>query len=148
MQYSDDTNEEAENFPILGSEYIEARKLAEGFLSKWKEDDAEILAKEIVKPVLDVIMDRVWDAFRDHILSDTEDNVASHMRDMVEKSVNALIGGRKWANIKYIQSPFGDGIEVRKTLAMLYSDEIKDGRIADLEREVSELRKRLEWEQR
>lgn len=147
MAYSDQTTEQANEHPTLGAEYFAARDAAEGFLAHWQEEHAEKLAVEIVKPLLDTIQERVNDAFRDYLLSDAEQNLQGTMRDMVESSVRALIGGEKWANVKYIEFPYREGQKVRETLAKLYSDEIKDGRIADLEKEVERLTKDLRWHQ-
>jgi hypothetical protein len=145
MSYSAEITKDADAYPHLGAEYFAAREAAERFLKHWQEEHAEHLAEAIMKPVLDAVHDKVWDAFRDHLLSDAELNVAGTMRDMVESSVHALIGGEKWANVKYI-APEGYRTEkVRETLARLYSDQIKDGRIADLEKEVERLREQVRW---
>ncbi|WP_342641327.1 hypothetical protein [Rhodoligotrophos ferricapiens] len=131
--------------PLLGGEYFAAREAAARFLAHRQEEHAEHLAEEITKPVLDTVKERVWDVFRDWLLSDTEYNVQMTMARMVEDSVKALIGGDKWANVKYI-SPEGYRTEkVRETLAKLYTDEIKDRRIADLEKEVDHLKQSLRW---
>lgn len=145
MAYTAEITAEADDHPNLGAEYFAAREAAERFLSVWKEEHAEHLAQEIMKPVLNAVQERVWDAFRDFLLSDTEQNAQGEMCRMVEDSVRALIGGEKWANVKYI-SPEGYRTEkVRETLAKLYSDEIKDGRIADLEKEVERLSANLRF---
>lgn len=147
MAYSAEMNAEANEYPNLGAEYLAAREAAERFLKHWNEEHAEKFAEAIVKPVLDQVHEKVWDSFRDFLLSDTESNIADTMRRMVEDSVRALIGGEKWANIKYI-SPEGYRTEkVRETLAKLYSDEIKDGRIRDLEAEVARLTDSLRFYQ-
>lgn len=144
--YSAEIIEQANSSPSsLGAEYFAARNAAQRFLAHWQEEHAEKLAEEIMKPVLDTIRDKVWDAFRDWLLIDAEYNAHQTMARMVEDSVRALIGGEKWANVKYI-SPEGYRTEkVRETLAKLYSDEIKDGRIADLEREVERLKESLRF---
>lgn len=147
-EYSAEVTAEAERHPSLGAEYFDAKNAAERFLAHWKQEHAEQFAEAIVKPVLDIILDRVWDAFRDFLLEDTEQNVQNEMRDMVERSVRALIGGNKWANVKYLQTEYGDGQKIRETLAKLYSDEIKDGRIADLEKQVARLEEDLRWARR
>lgn len=147
-EYSAEVTAEANKHPQLGAEYFDAREAAERFLAHWQTEHAEELASAIVKPVLDIVQEKVWDAFRDFLLMDTEQNIQGYMRDMVERSVMALIGGEKWANVKYI-SPEGYRTEkVRETLAKLYSDEIKDGRIADLEKQVARLEEDLRWARR
>lgn len=145
MTYSAEITAEANEMPILGAEYFAAREATERFLAHWNEDHAAKLSEEIVKPLLDTIHERVNDAFRDYLLSDAEANVQGEMRRMVEDSVRALVGGEKWAAQKYIETEYREGQKVRETLAKLYSDEIKDGRIADLEKEVERLSKDLTY---
>lgn len=145
MTYSAEITEQANASPTLGAEYFAARDAAERFLKHWQDEHAEQLAEAIMTPVLDIVREKVWDAFRDWLLQDAEYNAHLTMSRMVEDSVKALIGGDKWANVKYI-SPEGYRTEkVRETLAKLYSDEIKDGRIADLEAEVARLTEQLRW---
>lgn len=145
MQYSAETTQQAEAHPTLGAEYFEARDAAEQFLEHWQEEHAAKVAEEVIKPMLDTIHERVNDAFRDFLLADAEQNLQGTMRDMVEKSVRALLGGEKWANVKYIEYPYREGQKVREALAKLHSDPIKDGRIADLEAEVARLEEQLRW---
>lgn len=145
MTYSAEITEQANAHPQLGAEYFAAREAAERFLKHWQDEHAEQLAEAVITPVLDIVREKVWDAFRDWLLQDAEYNAHLTMSRMVEDSVKALIGGDKWANVKYI-SPEGYRTEkVRETLAKLYSDEIKDGRIADLEAEVARLTEQLRW---
>jgi hypothetical protein len=105
MTYSPEILAEAERHPTLGAEYFAAREHVERFLKNWREEHAEELAQAIMKPVLDIVQEKVWDAFRDHLLSDSEYNAQGAMARMVEDSVKALIGGDKWANVKYISPP-------------------------------------------
>lgn len=145
MAYSAEITKEANEHPSLGAEYFAARDAAQRFLAHWQQEHAEQLAESIMKPVMDAVQEQVWDAFRDWLLSDAEINAQTEMRHMVEDSVAALIGGDQWANRKYI-SPEGYRTEkVRETLAKLYSDEIKDARIRDLEIEVERLSQRLRF---
>lgn len=146
--YSADIVAEADQYPGLGAEYFAAREVVDSFLAVWKDEHAEKLAEEILKPVMDAVQDRVWDAFRDHLLSDGRYNAQGEMARMVEASVRALIGGERWANVKYISPAGYQTDKVRETLAKLYSDEIKDGRIADLEAEVARLKQSLDWARR
>jgi hypothetical protein len=145
VTYASEATEWANEHQQLGAEYFVAREAAKRFLEHWQEEHAQQLAEAIMKPVLDAVQEKVWDAFRDWLLNDTEHNAHLTMTRMVEDSVLALIGGDKWANVKYI-SPEGHRTEkVRETLAKLYSDEIKDGRIADLEKQVARLEESLRW---
>jgi hypothetical protein len=147
MTYTAEEEEFAESHPNLGAEYKAAEAATRRFLAYWEEDHAEKLANAIMKPVLDAVKEQVWSAFQDWLLSDAEYNAANEMRHMVENSVRALIGGREWANVKYIRPGAYQSEEVRATLAKLYSDEIKDARIADLEAEIDRLKKSLRFYQ-
>lgn len=144
MTYTPEQIAGAESHPVLGAEYFASRDVADKLLEHWNEEHADKLSEEIVKPLLDIIHERVNDAFRDYLLSDAEDNLHSAMRRMVEDTVGALIGGERWANAKYIETEYRDGQKVREALAKLHSDPIKDGRIADLEKEIVRLKKDVE----
>jgi len=143
--FTEDDHEFGEEHAVLGAEYKAAQQASERFLKHWQEEHAEQLAEAIITPVLNSAKEQVWDAFRDWLLMDAEYNAASTMRSMVEDSVRALIGGREWANVKYIKPGAYGSEEVRKTLAKMYSDEIKDARIADLEKEVARLEESLRF---
>ncbi len=143
--YSEDVHAEAESHPTLGGEYFEARNIAREFMAHWTEEHAAQLAEAIVKPAVDAIYEKALDAFQDWLLINAEDNLQGAMRGMVEQTVNALLGGRKWANVKYLESPYEDGQKIRAALAKLHPDQIKDARIADLEAQVEKLRKDIEW---
>lgn len=145
MTYSEQHTADAEAHPTLGAEYFAARDAAEQFLAHWQMEHAAKVAEEVIKPILDTIHERVNDAFREHLLSDAEQNLHGTMRRMVEDTVTALIGGHKWANQKYLETPYSDGQKIRETLAKLHSDPIKDGRIADLEKEAERLNEQLRW---
>jgi hypothetical protein len=145
MTYTAEEEEFAESHPSLGAEYKAADAAARRFLAHWEEEHAEKLMAAIMNPVLNTVRDQVWSAFQDWLLCDAEYNAANEMRRMVENSVNALIGGREWASVKYIRPGAYRSEEVRATLAKLYSDEIKDARIADLEAEIERLKESLRF---
>ncbi len=136
MTYTQEETDFGNQNPVLGAEYKAASDSVQRFLEHWQEEHADKIASDIMKPIIDEVQSKVGDALRDWLISDVEYNAASKMQDMVESSVKALIGGEKWANRKYITYPGCRGEKVRETLARLYSDEIKDGRIADLEEQV------------
>lgn len=145
LEYTEDELAKADAHETLGAEYFAAQSAAERFLKHWQEEHATTLAEAIITPILDQVKEKVWDAFRDWLLSDTEYNAAGVMRDMVDKSVSALIGGKNYAYVKYISPAGYRADEVRKTLATLYADEIKDARIADLEKQLEQAKKDVEW---
>ena len=120
----------------LAPEYFAARDAAAEFLKHWKQEHAEQVCGPIVKHVTDEITEKVWDAFRDWFVDDGEGNVRIKINEMVESTVNALLGGEQWAIDKYLTGSGWHCEQTRKTLAALHSDAIKDARIADLERQL------------
>ena len=43
------------------------------------------------------VSDKIWDDFRDSLLSDTEMNLQSEVRQIVDATVKALLSGQQWA---------------------------------------------------
>jgi len=148
MAYTQEENDFGNENPVLGAEYMVARDSVEGFLSHWQEEHAEKIATDIIQPIIDEVQSKVNEALVDYLLTDVEYNAASKMRDMVESSVRALIGGEEWANRKYIRPEGYQTEKVREALAKLYSDEIKDGRISDLEEQVKRLEENARFARR
>ena len=133
-----------EQHPSLGPEYEGARNAAEAFMSKF---EAEYF-KSLIDQFADAFRDKLWTDLADWLIGDTESNLQSEMRRMVEGSVNALLTGEQWAFNRYPLAKYHDGEKVRKAIAAHIGDEIAKARIADLEKDISSLREQLEWARR
>lgn len=132
---------QGENMPDLGPEYFAARNAVSRYMQHFEAEHMKPLADEISKAVTA----RVWDDFKDWLLQDTENNLQSEMRHMVEATVNMLLGGHKRQAGKYILTDYGDGEKIRASLAKLIPDEIAAKRIEDLEKENARLRESLRY---
>lgn len=139
---------EAANYPSLGPEYFACRRFMDRFMEAWTDEHLKPLADAVTKAVTDQIREKVWDDFRDYLLMDTESNAQHAMRQMVNESVKALLSGQEWALQRYPLASDYSTIETRAKIAALIPDGIAKARIADLEKEVADLRSSLEWARR
>jgi hypothetical protein len=146
--FTDDDIDFGHKHPILGPEYSAARSFMERFMMGWEDEHLKPLAEAVCKEVTDRIRDKVWDDFRDYLLMDTETNATGAIREMVECSVRALLSGEKWALERYPFANRHDADKVRAAIAAHIPDEVAKARIADLEKEVAQLRESLEWARR
>ena len=79
------------------------------------------------------------------ILDDAESNVAANVHDMVNQTIMALLTGEEWAMKLYPFADYGNGESVRKAVAKHGSDPLLLARIADLEKEVAQLKETIAW---
>ena len=131
--YTEKNMAEAEENPSLGPEYFAARDTARCYMKHFKFEHLEPLVNKIAEEARDAI----WDDFCDFLLSDTESNLHSKMRSMVEDTVNALLSEQDWALNKYALADTSRGREVRAAVAKLIPEQVQNKRIEDLERELA-----------
>ena len=133
-----------EQHPALGPEYEGARNAAEAFMAKFEAEHF----KPLVDQFADAFRDKLWSDLSDWLIGDTESNLQSEMRRMIEGTVNALLSGEQWALNRYVMSGYHDGEKIRKAVALHIEEEVAKARITDLEKEVTRLREQLEWARR
>ena len=131
------------NGPALEPEYTRAHAFAEKLL---KEFEAEHF-KPICKKLTDAVGEALWDMVRDSLINDTSRNVAGHIQDRIESSIEALLGGKEWAIKKYVLEGYGRE-PIREAVAKVVPRELQDLRIADLEAEVKRLKDSLDFHTR
>jgi hypothetical protein len=124
-------------------EYTRANALVERVMVQFEAEQF----KPLLKKVADAITEHLWDIFRDHIISDTEMNVAGHIRDRIESSIRALLAGEKWAIEKYCLGNYRQE-EVREAIAKHIPQELQDKRLQELEAENKRLKEIIEWMRR
>ena len=146
--FTDEDIEFGEIHPVLGPEYSAARSFMDRFAASFRDEHLQPMSDEIVKIITDKIREKVWDDFRDYLISDAEQNAAGAIRSMVNDTVKALLSGNRWALERYPLAARYDAEEVRKAIAMHIPDEIAKARIADLEKQVADLKQSLEWARR
>ena len=98
-----------------------------------------------IKAFTDTAYEQLMTAVQDHLLSDANANLHQELVRMVDEAVQAILSGKRWALDRYVTTDrYGSGEHVRKAIAEHFTDEVKAGRIADLEAEVTRLKKRLD----
>lgn len=130
--------------PNIEPEWTRGHALAEQVMAKFKAEHFEPLAKL----VMDYVGDKLWDMLRDHLIQDTEENVAGYVRDRVESTVRALLTGEQWALNKYVLEArtYQNGQEIRAAIARLIPVELQAARVVDLEAQVAKLEEDLQQE--
>lgn len=143
--FTDDDISEASQHPSLGPEYFAARRFMENFAKGWTEEHLKPFADQITKEISDSIRDRVWSDFADYLIQDTEYNAMGAIRQMVNDTVQALLSGKKWALERFPLTGGYDPQEIRNAVAGHIGDQIAKARIADLEKEVADLKERIRY---
>lgn len=129
--------------PRLEPEYTRANAVAEKVMAQFEAEQF----KPLLKKVADAVTEHLWDIFRDHIVSDTEMNVAGHIRDRIESSIRALLAGEKWAVEKYCLQNYRQE-EVREAIARHIPIELQDKRLQELEAENKRLKEHVDFMRR
>ena len=127
----------------LEPEYTRAHAFSEKLM---KDFEAEHF-KPIIKKLTDAVGEALWDMVRDSLIDDTSRNVAGHIQDRIESSIEALLGGKEWAIKKYALEGY-DRDKIREAVAKAIPKELQDLRIVDLEKEVARLKDSLDFHTR
>jgi hypothetical protein len=125
----------------LGPGYFSARRFAQKVTADFQAEFFEPLLKDFETRF---IM-RLWDAVTDSLIKDTEYNIQSHVWRTVDDIIKGLLSGETWIMRKYVLGEKYDCEKVRATVAHYVPAELQDKRIAELEEEIQELRKRLDY---
>lgn len=133
--------ESGKECPTLGPAYFAGRRIAERSIENIKD--------EMFKPLLDEFCkqfcDKLWDAVRDNLLSDTELNIQGHIYRHIDDCVRYLLSGEKWAIERYALGGRYDCEKVRAAIARHVPKELQDKRIAELEAELERVTKDRDW---
>ena len=126
---------------VLGPAYFAARRVAEQLM---QGVESEPLIK-VLKKCADDLTNGIYTYIEDGMRSDLESNLQGHIRDMVERTVRALLTGEEWALNQYPLAKYHDGEQIRAAVAKHGGDPLLMMRIADLETEVGRLRESLKY---
>lgn len=140
-EFSKEAQKRAAEHENLGPDYFDAQDVADRYMSHFEEKHL----KPMVEKITETIRDAVWDDFATWLLSDTEGNLATKMREQSHRIVVALLSDEPHPALveKFISGYRAEYI--RKALIEKYSDEIKSARIKDLERENAFLKEMRSW---
>lgn len=142
------TNEDiefGEQHPVLGPEYSAARSFMERFAESFRDEHLEPFMDVVVKNITDRIQEKARESLLDFLLQDTEYNAQNAIRSMVNDTVKALLSGERWALERYPLAARYEAEKVRAAIAAHIPDDLAKARIADLEKQVSDLQRSLEW---
>lgn len=137
--FKDEYLKDGEKFPELGPSYFEARDVANSILKEVKWDFFD----KIIKEASDRFYVSLQSDVENFIQSDTRSNIQGHIYRMVDNTVSALLTGEKWAFHRYVHTRNFNGEKIRKKIMETAPEEIKLGRIADLEEENRRLEKEI-----
>ena len=133
----------AESCGSLEPEHTRAHAFSEKLLQDFEAEHF----KPIIKKLTDAVGEALWDMVRDSLIDDTSRNVAGHIQDRIESSIEALLGGKEWAIKKYVLEGY-DRDKIREAVAKAIPKELQDLRIVDLEKEVARLKDSLDFHTR
>lgn len=126
----------------LGPEYFAAGRVAERLVADvLSQETLDRLAKDVAKKVSDEVFNQIsaflWDGGIEH-------NMQLSATHMVKDVLEAVVSGNKVLASRIALQKY-DQHGVRAAIAKLIPDEVLQARIADLEKEVEQLRGSLRW---
>lgn len=124
----------------LGPNYFASQLIAERFVKNFAIEHFEPLVKQFT----DKFRDELWTDITSWLLADTESNLAIEIRNRVDRSVDALLGGNPNYIRQYVLGQYNDE-EIRKAIAQHIPEELQDQRVLDLEKQVSSLTESLKY---
>ncbi|MCG3774247.1 MAG: hypothetical protein JW395_1065 [Nitrospira sp.] len=137
----EDLQEAANGFQILGPGYFASRRAAEHFMK-----DAQVEALKLVATkASEMVREKLYEYVEEYFLSDLESNIQSHMVQMLDDTVTALLTGQEWALNRYILARRFQGEEVRAAVCKHGGDALQKMRIEELEKQVAQLQEHLRY---
>lgn len=142
--FTDENIADGKRSMILGPAYFSSRDFMRQFMLGLDDVD---LAKPL-KDFTDAIYSKVLRDFEQYLISNADSNIHDYIWRSVDEIVRGIMSGEKWIVEKYaLQSRF-DCEKVRDTLVKHFPEELKAGRIADLEAELKRANDELAWRRR
>jgi hypothetical protein len=138
----DDIQKASEGYEILGPAYFAARRIAETVMVGSDEHPFQ----EVANKAAELVLEKLYDYVQTHLLSDVECNIQGHLSRLVDDTVEALLTGQPWALQRYPLAHRYDGERVRAAIFEHAGPEMVNARVADLEKEVAQLKESLKWE--
>ena len=142
--FTDDDMKQAEGYDVLGPAYFAARRAAEALFAG---DNAQPFRASVLKAT-ELMRDELYQYVEDYIKGDLETNIGGHIKDMVDRTVQAILTGEEWALNLYPLSRYHDGEKIRAVVAAHCGESVLKMRVTELEDENKRLRESLEWARR
>ena len=135
---------DAERHDTLGPAYFAARRAAEALVQGVESEPL----KKVVDKVTEDMRTALYAYVEDYMRDDMEQNLQHYIRDMVERTVRALLTGEQWALNQYPLAKYHDGEQIRIAVAKHGGEPLLMVRIADLEKHVASLTESLRFARR
>jgi len=133
--------DQAEGYETLGPHYFAAREAAQKFMEHYEPKNFE----PMIKKAADTFMEEMQSALEGWFLSNVESNLQGTIWRQIDDSVEALMGGERWALERYALAGRYDCVKIREAVAKHVPQELQDARLKDLEIENEKLRKDNEY---
>lgn len=133
--------DQAEGYETLGPHYFAAREAAQKFMEHYEPKNFE----PMIKKAAETFMEGMQSALEDWFLSNVENNLQGTIWRQIDDSVEALMGGERWALERYALADRYDCVKIREAVAKHVPQELQEARMKDLEAENEKLRKDLEY---
>lgn len=131
--------EASEDYFNLPPTYFAFERVVEELLGSKKID-----AEAVAKPLVEEAYRQLRDAIEETLLSDVRYNLRSSMEGAVDDMLRGLMTGEKWLVKRYVLD-VDRGRAAREALVKLIPEEIIQGRISDLEKQVAALKEHLAY---
>ncbi len=137
--------ENAKDIEYLGPAYVASHRIVEAALEKLEPE----AFKDIAKPFVDAVYEKIQNAVESSILFDAQYNISGQVKDAIDGAINALLSGEEWALRQYVTEERHNNMapKMRETIARLLPDHIMAARVADLEKQVERLKSQLDFAQ-
>lgn len=132
---------EGETYPTLGPNYFAGRRIAEAFTERFEADCFKPLLDDFVRQ----FQEKLGEVVTDYMIENTESGIQQAIWYQIDRSVEALLSGEQWALGKYALGSRYDCDKIRAAVAKHIPTELQDKRIADLEAQLAEANKSLEY---
>jgi hypothetical protein len=128
----------------LGPHY----KLSRDFAEKIMSADNESGLSAIIAEATNQFHSKLSEVVQYHVLSDVECNVQGEIWHEVDYIVTAILGGEQWALQRHVLGDRYECAKIRATIAIMIPVELQGKRVTDLDRELTEANRQLEWARR
>lgn len=136
---TDDDINSGREMPELGAHYFSARRFADGLLKNVEPD----VMKPVIDKIAEQLIEAVWDATKNWLLTDTEANVQGHIWEMVDRIVSAILGGEEWAVKTFALGNRYNTAKIREALVRQFPDELRTVLVAERDKQIAELKKEI-----
>jgi hypothetical protein len=133
--------DEGAKHPVLGPVYFSAREMAEKLMAGADAAEFKVLIDKAAADFGDKLQERVEYS----LMNDVESNVQNFIWNEVDRIVQGLLSGERWVMERYALGERYRCEKVRATVAQHLGEELKAGRLADLEAEVERLKADLKF---